>query len=126
MIFTQSAALSVPVRNFDKCLEFYSVALGIPVATVFEDKSVAMLRISLDMDLWLIAERAFDQKLRAGNDSGPVFAVADLAHVVNELGSKGIVPASAVVVWQDGSRHVTYRDPDGNLLTMFEKARRAR
>ena len=124
MIFTQSAAMSIPVRNFDKCLEFYSVALGIPVATVFEDKTVALLRISYDMDLWLVAERAFNQKLRAGNDAGPVFAVASLEQVVSTLAAKGIKPTGSLVVWQDGSQHVTYRDPDGNLLTMFEKARR--
>lgn len=124
MIFTQSAAISIPVRNFDKCLEFYSVALGIPVAAVFEDKTVALLRISYDMDLWLVAERAFNQKLRAGNDAGPVFAVASLEQVVATLADKGIKPTGGLVVWQDGSQHVAYRDPDGNLLTMFEKARR--
>ncbi len=124
MIFTQSAAMSIPVRNFDKCLEFYTVALGIPIATVFEDKSVAMLRVSLDTDLWLVAERSFDQRLRAGNDAGPVFAVVDLEQVVNTLGAKGIEPQGTLVVWPDGSQHVTYRDPDGNLLTMFQKARR--
>jgi catechol 2,3-dioxygenase-like lactoylglutathione lyase family enzyme len=125
MMFIQAGAFSVPVRNFDRCLEFYSVALGIPVAAVLDDKSVAWLRVSLDMDLWLMAEHAFNQELRAGSDAGPVFVVADLEKGVNALGEKGIMPTSGVVEWPDGSRHVTYRDPDGNLLTMYEKGRRS-
>ncbi|MEZ4272362.1 MAG: hypothetical protein R3C68_13345 [Myxococcota bacterium] len=78
---------------------------------MLDDKSLAMLRISLDMDLWLVDEKAFRQKLRAGNDTAPVFAVSDLENVVNTLGDKGIRPASELIVWPDGSRHINYRDP---------------
>jgi catechol 2,3-dioxygenase-like lactoylglutathione lyase family enzyme len=123
MIFTQACAFTVPVRNFDKCVEFYSTALGIPVATMLEDKSCALLRTSMDLDLWLLDEKAFGQKLRAGNDSGPVFVCPDIEKVVNDLGGKGVKPISGLVVWPDGSRHVNYRDPDGNMLTMYENAK---
>jgi catechol 2,3-dioxygenase-like lactoylglutathione lyase family enzyme len=125
MLFIQAGAFSIPVRNFDQCLEFYSVALGIPVAAVLDDKSAAWLRVSLDTDLWLLAENAFNQTLRPGSDAGPVFVVADLESIVNTLADKGILPAGTVVEWPDGSRHVTYRDPDGNLFTMFEQAQRS-
>jgi catechol 2,3-dioxygenase-like lactoylglutathione lyase family enzyme len=123
MIFTQACAVTVPVRNFDKCVEFYTEALGVPVATILEDKSCALLRTSLDMDLWLLDEKAFGQKLRAGNDAGPVFVCPDLEKVVNGLGTKGIKPLGGLIVWPDGSRHVNYRDPDGNLFTLYEKGK---
>ncbi len=120
MVFTQACAVTVPVRNFDKCVEFYNVGLGIPLASVMEDKSVALLRVSLDMDIWLMDEKALGQKLRAGNDAGRVLHTPDLEKLVNTLGDKGIKPTGGIVQWPDGARHVNYRDPDGNILTMYQ------
>jgi len=121
MAFNTTAALSIPVRQFDKCIQFYNGLLGMTVYAQTEDKTFAALRAG-EIDIWLIAENSFDQKFRVGNDSGPVFAVNDLKKVVDSLGSQGIRPVGGVVVWPGDSRHVSFRDPDGNLFTMFERA----
>jgi catechol 2,3-dioxygenase-like lactoylglutathione lyase family enzyme len=121
MSFNTTAALSIPVRQFDKCIEFYNGVLGMTVYAQTEDKTFAALRAG-EIDIWLIAENSFGQKFRVGNDSGPVFAVDDLEKVVNTLTNQGIRPVGGVVVWPGDSRHVSFRDPDGNLLTMFERA----
>jgi catechol 2,3-dioxygenase-like lactoylglutathione lyase family enzyme len=121
MMFNTTAALSIPVRNFDQCIKFYSGVLGMTVYAQAEDKSFAALRAG-EIDVWLISERSFDQNFRTGNDSGPVFAVSDLRKVVDDLDRQGIHPVGGVVVWPGDARHVSFRDPDGNLVTMFQRA----
>jgi hypothetical protein len=71
MSFTNTAALSIPVKQFDKCIQFYNGVLGMTVYAQTEDKSFAALRAG-DIDIWLIAENSFGQKFKSGNDSGPV------------------------------------------------------
>ena len=123
MLFNTTAALSIPVRHFDKCIEFYNGVLGMTVYAQTEDKSFAALRGG-EIDIWLIAENSFDRKFRIGNDSGPVFAVTDLKNVVDSLDKQGIHPVGGVVVWPGDARHVSFRDPDGNLVTMFQRAKK--
>jgi catechol 2,3-dioxygenase-like lactoylglutathione lyase family enzyme len=116
------------VRDVAATLEFYRDAFGFDVGLVAGDAFAEVrrghLRLLLSGPGSSGARVVVDGRHpEPGGWNRIQHVVADLARTVEELAAKGIVPASEPVSGPGGSQ-VIYRDPDGNLVEVFEPAAR--
>ena len=126
--FTSLGHVAIRVSDVDRTLEFYSGKLG------FEE----MLRLHReDGRLWLLYLRITDDQYlevfpdAVGARAPPqesnglnhiCLTVADLDHVVRQLGERGVPLSRPLKVGADGNRQAWIEDPDGNRIELMEMA----
>lgn len=117
------------VRDFDACVAFYRDTLGMPLRIIAEHAKFAEFDTG-DTALEIYDRAAMAEIVgRAGgaDADGPVdralitFRVESVDAKYEELRAKGVqfdVPPSDRADW--GARTAHFRDPDGNLIELFQ------
>ncbi len=117
------------VRDVAAAVAFYEEAFGFEVGLVaggaFAEVRRGHLRLLLSGPGSSGARVEVDGRLpEPGGWNRFQHVVDDLERCVADLAAKGIEPVSEVVSGPGGSQ-VIYRDPDGNLVEVFQPAARA-
>lgn len=103
--------VGIPVTDYSGALPWYERFFGGPPAFFPNDIEA----------VWEVAEHRYiyivQDPERAGNALALSF-VDDLNDRVAKIASRGIEPATREVVHEGGPTKVTYRDPDGNELSL--------
>ena len=113
---------SIPVRNQDAALKFYTEKLGFAIATdqPFSDSQRWIeLRIP-GADTRIVLFTPEGQEHRIGTQSNVVFASADVAATYDELANRG-VPFDSKPTEQPWGTFATFHDPDGNQFVLSSK-----
>lgn len=110
---------SVPVRDQDAALDFYTTKLGFAIQTdqpMGEDRRWIELRIP-GADTRLVLFTPPGQEDRIGTPSNVVFAADDVATTYEELSGRGVEfegePES-----QPWGTFAVFKDPDGNQFVL--------
>jgi lactoylglutathione lyase len=122
------AYIRLLIRDFDACVAFYRDTLGFPVSILAEDAKFA------EFDTGDTALELYDREMMAEivgcTDSGDTgradralltLQVDSVDETYEALKSKGVkfdVPPTDREAW--GARTAHFRDPDGNLIELFE------
>jgi catechol 2,3-dioxygenase-like lactoylglutathione lyase family enzyme len=100
----------IPVADYAAALAWYERLLGAPPAFLPNDIEA----------VWELADHRFlyivQQPEHAGHARHTVF-VADLEALVAQIAERGLEPALRET-YANGVRKITYRDPDGNELSL--------
>ena len=126
---TKLAYVRLLVRDFDGCVAFYHDTLGFPVSILAEHAKFAEFdtgETALELyDRGMMAEIAGTEgrpDVDGGIDRALVtFQVESVDEKYEELRAKGVkfdVPPTDRPDW--GARTAHFRDPDGNLLELFQ------
>lgn len=113
---------SIPVRDQDVALKFYTEKLGFAIATdqPFDDAQRWIeLRIP-GAETRLVLFTPPGQEDRIGTQSNVVFASDDVATTYNELAERGVSFDSEPTEQRWGT-FATFRDPDGNQFVLSSK-----
>lgn len=113
---------SIPVRDQDEALKFYTEKLGFGIATdqPFDDSQRWIeLRIP-GAETRLVLFTPQGQEDRIGTPSNVVFASEDVATTYNELTERG-VPFDSEPTEHPWGTFATFRDPDGNQFVLSSK-----
>ncbi|MCH7639809.1 MAG: VOC family protein [Bacteroidetes bacterium] len=113
---------SVPVRDQDEALKFYTEKLGFAIATdqPFDDSQRWIeLRIP-GAETRLVLFTPQGQEDRIGTPSNVVFASDDVATTYDELTERG-VPFDSEPTEQPWGTFATFHDPDGNQFVLSSK-----
>jgi catechol 2,3-dioxygenase-like lactoylglutathione lyase family enzyme len=117
------------VRDFDGCVAFYRDKIGLPVAMHIEHAKFAEFQTGeTALELYDRGQMAdIAGRSTASDPDGAVdrvlltFQVDDVDAAYEELRAKGVafdVPLTDRPDW--GARTAHFRDPDGNLLELFQ------
>ncbi|HET9096377.1 MAG TPA: VOC family protein [Candidatus Baltobacteraceae bacterium] len=100
----------IPVADYAAAVAWYELLLGFP-PTFFPHDTEAV---------WELAEHRYvyivQQSEQAGRAIQTLF-VGDLDELVAEIASRGLEPAKTET-YSNGVRKLTYRDPDGNEISL--------
>ena len=113
---------SIPVRDQDEALKFYTEKLGFGIATdqPFDDSQRWIeLRIP-GAETRLVLFTPQGQEDRIGTPSNVVFASDDVATTYDELTERG-VPFDSEPTEQPWGTFATFSDPDGNQFVLSSK-----
>lgn len=113
---------SVPVRDQDRALEFYTRKLGFTVTTdqpFDEEQRWIELRIP-GAETGLVLFTARGQEDRIGTFSNLSFATDDVAATYRELAGRGVEFVQEPKTEEWGTSAV-FRDPDGNVFVLSSR-----
>ena len=113
---------SIPVRDQDRALEFYTGKLGFGVATdqpMGDGQRWIELRIP-GADTRVVLFTADEHRDRIGTFSNIVFSADDVEATYRELAAKG-VEFTAPPKKADWGTSVLFKDPDGNTFVMSSR-----
>lgn len=117
------------VRDFDACVTFYRDTLGFPVAILAEDAKFAEFatgETALELyDRGMMAEVVGTGLVQGGETDRMLLTlqVDDVDEAYEALRTKGVKfeePPSDREAWS--ARTAYFRDPDGNLIELFQHA----
>ena len=106
------AFIELGVANLAASLRWYKLALGLTAELVDEANGFAMMKGGMI---------AFKQGPRGSIRLQ--FEVTNLEVERTRLIELGIGPADTVKINPEGYRRITYHDPDGNSVALFERKR---
>lgn len=120
----RSAVATLPAQNIERAKAFYRDTLGFAVAQEDQDGSV---RFAVGETMLMVYPSQFagtNQATAAG------LGVDDVSAVVAELRGKGvrfedydlgeIKTVDGIVTMPDGSRGAWFKDPEGNIIGIFD------
>ena len=113
---------SVPVRDQDRALAFYTEKLGFAIQTdqpMGDDMRWIELRIP-GADTRLVLFTPPGQEERIGTQSNVVFASDDVEETYRELSGRGVEFDQAPET-QPWGTFATFRDPDGNQFVLSSR-----
>lgn len=128
MLANHKVVAMVPTVDLDRARKFYADTLGFTVA---EEQADEMLRFEFAEGTQLTVFRTREQSGSGHTEAG--WEVDDLDAVVADLRDKGVeleefdlgeeMPSEGGIFEMPGvGRGGFFRDPDGNVLSLFERA----
>ncbi|HEY6514997.1 MAG TPA: VOC family protein [Steroidobacteraceae bacterium] len=100
----------VPVADYGAALKWYELLLGFPPAFFPHDTEA----------VWEVAEHRYLYIVQQPEDAGHArvtLFLADLETVVKQIAERGLEPADREG-YPNGVRRITYRDADGNEISL--------
>lgn len=112
--------VSVPVRDLDRALEFYSCSLGLEVALDARDKN--WIELGPTEPLAKIGLYVPDKadKRQPGGDSGVILSTDSIYELHRKLIDEGVRFQTKPEKRPWGGLMAVLQDPDGNILTVVE------
>ena len=106
--------ISIPTRDAERALAWYSDVLGLPVSEVTEGELEAP---NVTLSFW---EPQRDDLPFVANEAGFALRVDDVAAARAELEERGV--EFVAETWDSGVCHfAAFRDPDGNTLILHRR-----
>lgn len=125
-------ALVVPVRDVQKCAEFYRDKIGFTLDQLETEEAYLTIGPRGGLVLALLSyghlsNMVGEERIRPGEDSikrtFPVVFVEDVDQSYAELTQKGVLFVDPPVTQADGWRTAHFEDPEGNLWQIAQRPR---
>ena len=114
-------AVTVPVSDLERSIEFYETTLGFTVVQrVSTPLGVRLAFVAPPDGPALLILTEADTARRMGTASGIVFVTDDIARQHRDWVDRGVVFNASPQATDWGAQHATFSDPDGNSFQLIE------